>query len=108
MDYDLLSLLVGIAIPTVGGIIATGKLVQMVRETAKDLQAAMERIDNLEKTRPTTDQIRGMVDGMKELVEEKFRGVAEILRIHSANNERAMDDLKGDIQTIRQDIRKSN
>ncbi len=108
MDYDLLSLLAGIAIPTIGGIIATGKLIQLVRANAKDLERAMERIENLEKTRPTTDQIRSMVDGMKELVEEKFRGVAEILRIHSVNNERQMGDLKEDIQTIRQDIRKSN
>lgn len=108
MDYELLGLLAGILVPVIGAILAVGKLIQMVRESAKDIKAAMERIEGLEKTRPTTVQIRDMVDGMKELVEEKFRGVAEILRIHSANNERQMDDLRQDIQGIRQDGRRGN
>lgn len=96
----LLGLVVSVAVPVIGGIIAAGKLFQKVSDHDDEISEVKEHAEQLqrrlEKTEEATRNIGNLqssIEHMGQLFAEKLGNLSEALKIHNTNNNRRFDEL---------------
>lgn len=108
---DVLSLLgvgVSILVPTVGGVLATGKLFQRVKDQEGDIadlkDALKAQREDIDRAEAAAAQVAGLAAAIEHLTEKFTVGLNHIGELFRQNNEHVktqLSDIKDELKHVR-------
>jgi cell division septum initiation protein DivIVA len=98
---SILGLIAGIGVPTIGGILACGKLLQMVKDHERELEELRKDVDQAQDSALKVSGLAAAVEHMGERFADQIRHLVDTMSLNNEHVKTQLADIKAELKSVR-------